>query len=218
MQHAFLVQRYCPQLRIAGRPSVLRNERGIPVFCKQGLWDGACGLYCAAMALALLGYIPNVKALPFSRTGVAQRLWAAGRENYFDGLTCRALTATLAALDTDLRIRHCAGGHRRILSFMQERLSRSEPVIVSWRTRNNSAHHWVLAIGLQGWQAGRTFSADTVLVIDPDANEPQFSGCNGWLRFNEHPAPRHAAFVAYESNDDYRRAVTLTGAIALQAG
>jgi hypothetical protein len=110
------------------------------------------------MALALLGQIADVGELSKRRKGIGTRLWEVAQENYFRGTDCIDLVYMLESLQTDLSVNYYDGAHRRTLAFVQKRIADGELVIVSWRTRDHSIHHWVLVIGSEGVQEGRAFT------------------------------------------------------------
>lgn len=111
-------QRLYPTLRIGLTATVTTEQRqGIQLHCRQGDWDGACGLHCAAMALTLLGRLNGVGNLATRRNGIAGALWKAGRDSYFDGLYGTELAALIRTLDANLYVRSYSGNHSRLLKL-----------------------------------------------------------------------------------------------------
>lgn len=215
-QH-FLVQRIHPSLRVGIVPSVVRGRNLIPVHCAQGQWDSACGAHCAAMALAILGEISDVRVLSERSRGVAARLWRATYETYFHGIDAERLAATLDSLSMGRSIKYHKGRHTACLSFALQHVGRGELVIASWHSRRGRTHHWTLLIGQEGTQKGRVFVPTTLLALDPGVPEPQFCGYNARIEHTVHPKPRSPMYVRYLTADSVEMAVRLTSAVAIGA-
>lgn len=212
MAATFLQQRLFPTLRIGFAPMVARGKQEVPLHVRQSPWDGACGTFSLAMALALLGRIPDVSVLSERRKGIAARLWKAAREYYFDGISASELAAMIDSLDTDLFVASYSGSHRNCLEFALDQLASGRLAMVSWLSRDGSQHHWTLAVGLEGLQNRHHFSPETILMLDPGADEPQFCGYNGRLRFASSPKSRH---VPYECIGGGSLRVRLTNVVAV---
>jgi hypothetical protein len=216
LPRTFLQQRFFPSLRLGLTPTVSRAKRGSsPFHCRQGEWDGACGLHCAVMALALLGRIATVKAFSKQRRGISARLWQTAQGTYFDGMSTDDMVAAMLSLDADLHVKQMDGRHREILDFTRSELAAGKLVIVGWRNPERTVDHWVLAIGVEGIQSGRTFTPHTLLVMDPSLGEPVMCGYNGRLQFTSHPLPHKSMYITYLGNDGTDLAVTLNAAVAI---
>lgn len=215
MARVFLQQRLHPALRIDWTATVMRGEKSTLLHCRQGDWDGACGAHCAAMALALMRRIVDATVLCDRRKGIAGRLWKAAQAHYFDGFTAAELADTIESLGADLHVMHYRGSHRKCLTYMQEQLAAGRLAIISWISRNGIDHHWVLAVGIEGLQEGRTFTPQTVLVLDPDAAEPQLCGYNGRLRFAPKASIPGNAYITYASASGWTLQVRLTSVVAI---
>lgn len=210
-----LQQRFYPTLRVGLEAKVVRKGREISLHCRQGKWDGACGLHCSVMALALLGKISNITDLANRRYGVAARLWKASQSTYFEGLDNHDLASMLQSLEADLSVTHCAGTHRKVLGFTQQRLDKGDLIIIGWRTESWSIHHWVLCHGVEGMQSDKKFIATTFLVLDPSGNPPQFCGYNGRLQLKSGTRSGKPSQMTYSDNNGYVRTVSLTSAVAI---
>ncbi len=215
MRAAYIQQRLFPSLRIEHTAIVRRGGRDLPIHIRQSELDSACGAYCAAMALALLGRIADVTVLSDRRTGVAGRLWHVAKKYYFDGVSSKELAAMIDSLDTDLLVEYCNGSHRKCLAFVQDQLTARSLVIVSWLSKNGNEHHWVLAVGIEGLQDGRHFQPQTILCLDPGAAPPQLSAWNGRLKFVRDSSTSRSAYIPYTCVDGWTTQVTLTGAVTI---
>jgi len=208
----YLQQRFHPRLKIGYTALAEVGKKTVPVHCRQGEIDGACGTYCAVMALTILSKINNPSVLVDSRTGVAARLWRAARESYFDGIKAKSLADLLASIDADVKIAIDTRSRRSVLMFSKEQLALSRLVILSWRTRKYTLHHWVLVVGMEGIQRGRTFTPMAFLCLDPGAEYPVLCGYNGRLEFDESES---GVGRYYCTDDTDALSVTLTGAVSL---
>jgi hypothetical protein len=216
MARTFLLQRFYPTLRLGFSANAVRNGGTARVHCRQGDWDGACGPHCAAMALAVLGRIADFNAVSRGRKGISARLWDAAQETYFKGTDTIDLVYMLESLQTDLRVNYYDGTHRRTLAFTQKRIADGELVIVSWRTKDYAVQHWVLVIGIEGVQEGRSFTPNTLLIMDPGLAEPIMSGYNARLQFTSYPIPHSSIYIDYLTNEGSSLPVTLTGAVSIR--
>jgi|SRR5450830_97991 len=208
----YIQQRFHPRLKIGYTALAEIGKKTVPVHCRQGEIDGACGTYCAVMALTILSKINNPSILVDSRTGVAARLWRAARESYFDGIKAKSLAGLLESIDAGIQIAVDARSRRSVFMFSKEQLALSRLVILSWRTRKYTLHHWVLVVGIEGIQQGRIFTPTTFLCLDSGAEYPMLCGYNGRLEFDE----AGAGVGRYYCTDDTSAiSVTLTGAVSL---
>lgn len=213
---SFLQQRFYPTLRMGFRPTVARGNWDIPLHCRQGRWDGASGLHCAAMALTLLGKISDVTTLSGQHTTVAGRLWKASLATYFSGLHTGKLALLILSLKAGVKVDCRFKGHQKVLDFTKKQLSEGGLVIVTWSNREGADGHFVLVHGVEGTQSGRTFTPTALLVLDPDAAEPSFGGYNGRLEFTSHSARRDSSYITYIENSGLTQSVTLTSALAMK--
>jgi hypothetical protein len=207
----FLQQRFYPTLRLGLSVTVARRRGDATLHCRQGDWDGACGLHCAAMALTLLGRLSSVTTLSAPRKGIAARLWQAAAGMYFDGMSGEKMTLMLKSLHTGLRIKHFGGTHRQTLAFTQAQLRGGAVAIVGLQDRDKSIDHWVLGVGMEGMQRGRSFTPQTLLVLDPSLPEPEMCGYNGRLEFAQ-----SRLYVTYLANDGTELLVKLIEAVAIK--
>jgi len=216
MTATYLHQRFYPTLRLGFKAGVTLSKHEISVHCRQGDLDGACGLHCAAMALTLMGRITHGPSLPNRRRGTAARLWQAAQETYFDGIDAVDLAEMLDALNTNLQIKHFEGNHKKTLEFTKTQIERGGLVILAYRTKDHKVHHYVLVIGVEGLQSGRTFTTATLLALDPGLREPEMCAYNGRMHLTSRPIPHSSLYVDYVTNDGEKEPVTFTGAVSIK--
>lgn len=68
-----LIQKLHPALRLGRQLSAA--DSGKPLFSRQGDWDGGSPLHCVAMALALLGKLPDPVQIREHANGPESHFW-----------------------------------------------------------------------------------------------------------------------------------------------
>jgi hypothetical protein len=213
---SFLIQRLHPNLRIGDVPSVMHGKRHMRIFVQQDFWSSACGAHCVAIAMAMLGEIKNVETVSERKYGAAGRLWKAAQAMYFDGATPQQLLEMIQTMRTGRRIALCTGLHAECLDFTLDQLSKGNVVIASWHSRRGKQHHWIVIVGIEGFQTGHSFTPTTLLGIDPSLDEPYLSAANCRIEFTDHPVVRSNRYVRYRCSDGSKLTVTLTSALSLE--
>jgi hypothetical protein len=209
-------QRLYPTLRVGFAPTAT-GKRGQPVrvHARQGEWDGACGLYCAAMALTILGKITGATRLPDRKYGAAGALWSGGQSNYFEGLDGYELTCLLQGVDPELFVRWRQGTHSEVLRIAKAQLDAERLPILAWSSRSGGVHHWVLAVGIETVQKSGKPYASAILCLDPSRPEPVLTAYNGRIELLDNPRSYGPEFVRYVTNQGDTAAVTLTELVAV---
>lgn len=215
MKRQFLEQRLYPKLQLGATLTVARGDTHTLIHARQGLWDGACGYFCIAMALAIMGRIGNIAKLCDRKSGVSGKIWKAARSNFFDGTLVTELVATINSLDAGLQVDQIDAGHRACLAFTLSALAKQRLVIVGWRERSSQDEHWVICDGVEGLRTGRDFAPHTLLCIDPSVSEPLLCGYNARLRFAQIKPSQHSPYVPYISLDGHALSVQLTAAVSI---
>lgn len=204
-------QRLFPTMRIGIAPTAFgRRGQPVRVHSRQGEWDGACGLYCAAMALTILGKISGPAGLPDRKYGAAGALWSGGRANYFDGLDGSELRSLLQGVDPMLFVRRRQGSHREMLRLARAQLDAERLPIIAWSSRTGDLHHWVLAIGLETIQRGGKQQVSAILCLDPSSPEPVLCAYNGRLELLDNPDSYDKDYIRYVTNERETYSVTIT--------
>ncbi len=217
MKSRHIQQRFHPALFIGSSAYVRRGSRKVPIHCQQGDFDGACGAYCAAMSLAILGRISDPTTLSDRARGVASRLWRAAQLNFFGGFSVDQLAASLVDVDSTLNVRACnLDDELKILAFIRREMEKERLVIASWHSQRGDTHHWVLLIGVEGYSQHETFKPTAFLALDPGTDAPIMTGYNGRLEVSG-AVGRHATAgkMVYEAAWQSRMRVALTSAISL---
>lgn len=155
---------------------------------RQGEIDGACGLHVTSMALILLGMLKPTAAVNMAsrKLGLPAKLFKAFRDSYFSGIQPRQLTQAITDLELALTVTGRYKGQAGIEKFAVENLKSGGLVILSFRSvLTRKTHHYALAVGLGGEQAGNKRAVSMVLLLDPGADPLPYSPCNAVLRLSD---------------------------------
>ncbi|MEF9416837.1 hypothetical protein ABXT21_12240 [Ralstonia sp. SM1864_UCD524_TZ4] len=201
-----LIQTLHPALRL-GRQLVLADS-GVPVFSRQGEWDGGSPLHCAAMALALLGRLSNPAEVSRCRDGPEADFWDRAWPHYLHGLTLSELASLFWELNCGVRPVMAEGKSATVLRFCTRELAKGWPVIVGCRSGQRA--HAVLAVGIEGRQHKRGFMPHALLTLDPAEVAPGLASCNARLEFGR--AGRRPSYVTASATHP----VTFEGAVSIR--
>jgi hypothetical protein len=215
LNRTHLLQRFHPALKIGATLSSSATDGGMPVHCRQGVWDSACGPHCVAMAMAILGELADPTELAEHGNGVGARLWKAAKTTYFGGTNIGELARMIVSLQTRYTVSHVQGPHSKCITFAHMHVENGQLVIASWRNRPDREHHWVLIVGSEGIQTASTFTPHALLALDPGVDEPLLCGYNARLELASRSGPRHNTPTRYVTLDGMERKVKLTSALTL---
>jgi hypothetical protein len=221
-------QRTHPSLIVGHELTVkVKREELMRVCYRQSEIDGACSVHCLASVLVILN-LAKAEALTqmaHRKYGVPAEFWREFHDLYFQGCMADELVERVNRLGLPLKLTARFKDDIDLDHFAVRSLSRGFLVMLSFRSvLNRKTHHWALGVGVEGTQAGRETTMDTVLLIDPSAEAPVFRAFNARLRvqvpsaarglLNESPSkPVH---WLYDSPDWPAEIVRLTGAVRFQ--
>jgi hypothetical protein len=199
-----LIQKLHPSLCPGRQLTVAGSSK--PLFSRQGDWDGGSPLHCSAMALALLGKLPDPVQVRQYPSGPEASFWDRAWPHYLHGLTLSELASFLWELNCGARPVTTEGNAAAVLRFCCRELSKDWPVIVGWRHQRRA--HATLAVGIEGRQRGRRFTPHALLLLDPAESEPGLGGFNARLEFGKHKPCLVTATAT--------QPVTLEGAVSIR--
>lgn len=203
-----LIQKFHPGINLHKKP-VVSTASGLPLFSRQGHWDGGSTLHCVAMALALLGRLTDPVRLPFHKGSSEQRLWRAGWPHYLHGLTLTELASFISELNLGVRPTICTAPNAGLLDFAERELVAGRPVILGWSRSHPTEAHAALVVGIEGRQHTRRCIRDALLLIDPAGDAPALTA------FNARLTPGAGNLLRYQSPDT-TRSVTPEGAVSIR--
>lgn len=202
-----LIQKFHPAIRLGQQPIIART--GNALFSRQGHWDGGSTLHCVAMALSLLGKLTDPVYLPYHGNGPEQKVWDDAWPHYLNGMTLTELASFIAELNLGVRPATCTTSGHDLLSFTQRELGAGWPVIVGWQQRHPVKWRAALVVGIEGRQNGRAFDTQTLLLLDPAGDAPEFAGCNARVA-------RHNDTLFRYQSPSASRGVKLLGGVSIR--
>jgi hypothetical protein len=215
MQRKVLIQSFHPSIQIGWTLSAANSNPNMPLHCRQGTWDGACGQHCLGMAMGLLGEVRDVRSLSARRKGLARRLWDSLPANYFTGTSLMDLVVMAKSLLRRHVITECIGSHHECLAFTQASVREGHLVIAGWCSHRNRAHHWTLIVGIEGMQTGTRFLPHALLALDPGTNAPTLCGYNARLDLCPASGSRYRKHLRYVTADGQNWTVKLNAAVTI---
>jgi hypothetical protein len=197
-----LIQKLHPAL-YPGRRLALAGSLQ-PLFSRQGVWDSGSALHCTAMALSMLGKLPDPVDVRGYTSGPVAHFWDRAWPHYLHGLTPSELASFVWELNADVLPVQIEDSVDKLLSFCGQELSAGWPVIVWIVNRRTDERHAVLVTGIE--------EQDTVpkalLLLDPAEPVPILAACNARLELGK----SHALYVTTEASVRAR----LDGAVSIR--
>ena len=172
---------------LLGHTLTVKSKREDPmaVFFKQSDIDGACGLHCLAMVCVILNLAKSqaLTQMATRRYGVPAEIWAEfGDDIYFTGVETQDFVRRVERLNLPLRISARHENDPRLDSFAIDNLRRGLLVMLAFKSiKNRQTRHWALGVGAGGIALGSKLTTDTVYLLDPGANEPNWTLFNACL-------------------------------------
>ncbi|MGR2682585.1 hypothetical protein [Chromobacterium haemolyticum] len=200
-----LIQKLHPALRLGQQ--VMLAKSGVPLFSRQGDWDGGSPLHCIAMALALLGKLSDPVQVRRDADGPEGHFWNRAWPHYLHGLTLSELASFVWELNCGVQPVTAEGNAAVVLRFCTQELAKGRPVIVGWHSQQQA--HAVLLVGVEGRQLARHFVPHAMLLLDPAEAEPGLAGFNARLEFGKGKRPTYVTTTATYP-------VSIEGAISIQ--
>jgi hypothetical protein len=180
----YRVQRYYPTLQI-GKMLTAHCQRKVPVelHLRQSSMDSACGHHCLAMALIAMGLVKRSAVIDQARRryGVAANLYAVLADHWMEGVYALEMVSAIDQLNLPLDVTWADGFNSGVDALAVEALTRGSLVLLAYQSERNRHRHWVTAIGCGGLMDQKTFTVDTLLVLDPSMESLPLAIGNGQL-------------------------------------
>lgn len=174
-----LIQIFHLGIQLGQQPTLVTS--GVPLFSRQGHWDGGSTLHCVAMALVMHGKLSDPVYLPYRASGPEQVVWDEAWPHYLHGLTLPDLANFIAELNIGVRPTTCMATGADFLYFVRGELQTGWPVIIGRQQRHPVKWRAALVVGIEGRQNGQVFDLHAMLLADPAGNEPWLAGFNARL-------------------------------------
>jgi hypothetical protein len=177
-----LIQKLHPAL-YPGRQLALAGSRQ-PLFSRQGVWDSGSALHCTAMALSILGRLPDPVDVRGYASGPVAHFWDRAWPHYLHGLTPSELASFVWELDTGVRPIQAEDSPNELPRFCAREISAGWPVIVWVVNRHTDERHAALVAGIEEQEA----ILKALLLLDPAEAAPVLAACNARLELGESQA------------------------------
>ena len=159
------------------------RQEPVDVLLRQSDIDGACAHHCVAMALIIMGLIKRSAVLTQAKRkhGIAAQLYQTLADGWFEGFHAKPLLDALHQMELPviLRMRDDFEG---VDAFAVEALQRGLLTLVAYESQRNHHRHWVLGVGVSGFETGESFAVDTLLVLCPSSDLVPLASHNGRLQ------------------------------------
>lgn len=178
------------------------------LFLQQGEMDCACGVYCLAMALILVGAMSRRQ---LNRHLTSTRVRAALDEILFSGSHAADLLQLARRLCAERSFTLLEGSHRAVLAGVTAAADVGVPALLAVEDAQQSYSHWVLVVGIE--HRSEINQPSALLAIDPGAGRhaPLLQFYNWKLLL---AAPRRGArYLRCVDTSGRRRSVTCTEAL-----
>ena len=155
-------------------PAVVGDDGHEPISLTQGAADGACGLYCVLMSLALTG-VESVESIrgfanAHGRTALGKLKKRFANETIFRGTDVRGLDKALVeSYGSKVRTAASKTTGDDVVAFVLGQIAMDRPTILG--VAGEDLAHWVVVVGL--WNGGE--SDRYLLALDP--SKPASAHC-----------------------------------------
>jgi hypothetical protein len=190
------VQRMLPGIR----SGAVSTASGGNIHVRQGQLDGACGIYCAAMCLTLLGRIKGPTELTGKRRSkTVTALWDASLPQYFEGTSAEELACIISSAGDDLDVTWKVGENAPLAKSIARGVVDGNVAVVGWQSRNRRFDHWILAVGIEVQKRGGVMRPTALLCLDPNEEAPTLCAYNSRIELSKQPG-RDPGFQRYVTN------------------
>ena len=213
--------RYHPALN-AGHTLTISGARQEPieVHMRQSDCDSACSHHAVAMALIILGLVKRGAVVNQAKRkhGIAAQLYRTLASAWFEGWYAKPLFEAIQSMNLPLVLR-MKEDFKGVDEFSADALLNGKLVLLAYESERNRHRHWVLGVGVSGFQTSTSFAIDTLLVLCPSSDLVPLASHNA--RFYCDTATKFTKSGAsvswqFESMPYSREPVRLMAAISLE--
>ena len=142
------------------------RQEPVDVILRQSDIDGACAHHCVAMALITLGLVKRSAVINQAarKSGIAAQLHQTLAAGWFEGLYAKQLFDAIESIKLPL-VARLASEFKGIDAFAAKALLDGKLVLLAYESERNRHRHWVLGVGVSGFQIGKLMEVDTLFVL-----------------------------------------------------
>jgi len=159
------------------------RQEPVDVFVRQSDMDSACAHHCVAMALMILGLVKRRSAVinqAKRKHGIAAQLYRKLADSWFEGLYAKQLFDAIESMKLPL-VARLADNFKGVDAHAVNALRDGNLVLLAYESERNRHRHWVLGVGVSGFQTGRSSAVDTLLALCPSSDAVPLASHNARL-------------------------------------
>ena len=159
------------------------RQEPIDVFLRQSDIDSACAHHCVAMALIILGLVKRSAVINQAnrKSGFAAQLHQTLADGWFEGFHAKQLFDAIESMKLPL-VARLSDDFKGVDAFAVKDLLDGKLVLLAYESERNRHRHWVLGVGVSGFQSGKSHPIiDTLLVLCPSSDPVPLASNNAKL-------------------------------------
>ena len=158
------------------------HQEPVEVLLRQSDLDGACAHHCLSMALIILGLVKRSAVLNQAqrKSGIAAQLYKTLADGWFEGFHTKPLLEAIQHMELPLVV-HMRDNFEGVDAFAVEALQKGLLTLLAYESERNRHRHWVLGVGVSGFEIGESFPVNTLLVLCPSSDPVPLASHNGRL-------------------------------------
>jgi hypothetical protein len=182
-------QHHHPSLIVGDRLRA-RVKRADAMLCfyEQSPCGSECGAMCVASACVILGLAKSHALTEAStrKSGVPHAFFQAFRDTWFEGCDHDGMVRRILMMQLPVSLGFRFLDAADLEQYAMSNLARGELVILAFRSVDSGkTNHWALGVGAEGVNVGGRNVVDTLLLLDPSAQDPQYRVWSSRLRIND---------------------------------
>ncbi|MDB5743451.1 MAG: hypothetical protein JWR68_1766 [Polaromonas sp.] len=196
------------------------RQETVEVLLRQSDIDSSCSAHAFATALLILGVVKRNAVLQQAKRkhGVAAVLYRTLADSWFEGLHAKPFFDAIQSMTLPILPRLCDIS-KKVDAFAVNALLKGKLVLIAYTSERDGHSHWVLAVGVSGFQIGKTWEVDTLFVLCSSSEPVPLASHNARLNCAQPTdfGKKTASTVwQFESMPYSSEPVRLTSAIALE--
>lgn len=158
------------------------RQEPVEVFLRQSNINDARAHHCVAMALIILGLVKRSAVINQAtrKSGIAAQLFQPLADGWFKGFHAKPLFDAIESMKLPL-VARLASEFKGIDAFAAKALLDGNLVLLAYESERNRHWHWILALGVGGFQTGKSIAVDTLLMLCPSSDPVSLASYNARL-------------------------------------
>ena len=147
------------------------RQKPVDVFVRQSDIDSACAHHCVATALLIMGLLKRSALLNQAKRkqGIAAQLFRTLADTWFEGIHAKSLFDAIESMKLPL-VARLRDNFKGVDAFAAKALLDGNLVLLAYESERNRHRHWILALGVSGFQTGKSVAVDALLALCPSSD------------------------------------------------